>query len=146
MLLYRGIVHDSDENINSTRHNLSVATIFSTFSFVLSPLFDGRKRRRHEYEKFGSRRRNPDRRRRNFLANLCALTWPDIHRLIDQGHGQASANFLNSLFLAPLIKSLIKAASINQNSVFSGRVLRCSRKQIKRRRGVVLLLPDQPAN
>lgn len=90
-----------------------------------------RKRRWNERQKFSilARRRN---RRRNFVftrinvARYSSGGW----LLIDQGHGQAGADFLNSFFSALLIKSLIKATSINQNSVSDccGRVLRCSRQ------------------
>lgn len=91
-----------------------------------------RKRRWNERQKFSilARRRN---RRRNFVftrinvARYSSGGW----LLIDQGHGQAGADFLNSFFSALLIKSLIKATSINQNSVSDccGRVLRCSRQR-----------------
>lgn len=122
-----------------------------------------RKRRWNERQKFSilaRRRRNLD-RRRNFVftrinvARYSSGGW----LLIDQGHGQAGADFLNSFFSALLIKSLIKATSINQNSVSDccGRVLRCSRqaggrglfaKRSKKDEGAALsrVDVDQPAN
>lgn len=131
--IYR-ISFATDENINFTRHNLSVATIFSTFPFIW-PLFeetnvDETNVKSSVFSRDGDGRRN---RRRNFVftrinvARYSSGGW----LLIDQGHGQAGADFLNSFFSALLIKSLIKATSINQNSVSDccGRVLRCSRQR-----------------
>lgn len=123
-LSYR--IFATDENINFTRHNLSVATIFSTFSFIWS-LF----RRKASMNIKSSTRETESRSKEKFRCKFMRINVARYSSwLVNRPGSRPSGDFLNSFFFAPLIKSLIKATSINQNSVSDccGRVLRCSRQ------------------
>lgn len=78
--IYR-ISFATDENINFTRHNLSVATIFSTFPFIW-PLFEETSMKRTSKVQY-SRETETEGEIEGEISFLRVLTWPDIHLVAD---------------------------------------------------------------